>query len=125
MGSTMSWPPTLETQGLPSYSPRLAVLRVQAGKAQDLPVYFGDAGSPGVLHSIGAHKAACAVITLDAPGAPRPPPTLHAPYDLLKWHIAICSSQYVCRNKRGAHIYYVHCFEGAADSFPCHVPYAE
>jgi len=43
--------------------------RVQAGKAQDLPVYFGDAGSPGVLHSIGAHKAACAVITLDAPAA--------------------------------------------------------
>lgn len=43
--------------------------RVQAGKAQDLPVYFGDAGSPGVLHSIGAHKASCAVITLDAPAA--------------------------------------------------------
>lgn len=47
----------------------------QAGKAQDLPVYFGDAGSPGVLHSIGAHKAACAVITLDAPGSPPPPPS--------------------------------------------------
>lgn len=45
------------------------VARVQVGKAQDLPVYFGDAGSPGVLHSIGAHKASCAVITLDAPAA--------------------------------------------------------
>jgi hypothetical protein len=31
-------------------------------------VYFGDAGSPGVLHSVGAHRAACAVITLDTPG---------------------------------------------------------
>jgi len=32
-------------------------------------VYFGDAGSPGVLHSVGAHRAKCAVITLDTPGA--------------------------------------------------------
>ena len=44
-------------------------VRVQAGKALDLPVYFGDAGSPAVLHSLGAHRAACAVITLDTPGA--------------------------------------------------------
>jgi len=43
--------------------------RVQEGKANDLPVYFGDAGSPAVLHSIGAERAACAVITLDTPGA--------------------------------------------------------
>ncbi|KAK9806323.1 hypothetical protein WJX72_010305 [[Myrmecia] bisecta] len=43
--------------------------RVQAGKELDLPVYFGDAGSPAVLHSVGAHRAACAVITLDTPGA--------------------------------------------------------
>ena len=43
--------------------------RVQEGKAQDLPVYFGDAGSPAVLHSIGADRAACAVITLDSPGS--------------------------------------------------------
>lgn len=43
--------------------------RVQDGKANDLPVYFGDAGSPAVLHSIGAERAACAVITLDTPGA--------------------------------------------------------
>ena len=41
----------------------------QAGKELDLPVYFGDAGSPGVLHSVGAHRAKCAVITLDTPGA--------------------------------------------------------
>ena len=43
--------------------------RVQDGKASDLPVYFGDAGSPAVLHSIGADRAACAVITLDTAGA--------------------------------------------------------
>lgn len=43
--------------------------RVQEGKSQDLPVYFGDAGSPAVLHSIGADRAACAVITLDSPGS--------------------------------------------------------
>lgn len=41
---------------------------VQAGKELDLPVYFGDAGSSAVLHSLGAHHAACAVITLDTPG---------------------------------------------------------
>ncbi len=46
-----------------------AAARAQAGKALDLPVYFGDAGSPAVLHSLGAHRAACAVITLDTPGA--------------------------------------------------------
>lgn len=39
------------------------------GKSLDLPVYFGDAGSAAVLHSVGAHKAACAVVTLDTPGA--------------------------------------------------------
>ncbi len=42
---------------------------MQAGKELDLPVYFGDAGSPGVLHSVGASRAKCAVITLDTPGA--------------------------------------------------------
>lgn len=46
-----------------------ALARAQAGKALDLPVYFGDAGSPAVLHSLGAHRASCAVITLDTPGA--------------------------------------------------------
>lgn len=43
--------------------------RVQDGKGNDLPVYFGDAGSPAVLHSIGADNAACAVIALDTPGS--------------------------------------------------------
>lgn len=43
--------------------------RVASGKASDLPVYFGDAGSPAVLHSVGAERAACAVVTLDTPGA--------------------------------------------------------
>ena len=32
-------------------------------------MYFGDAGSAAVLHSIGAHKASCCVVTLDSPGA--------------------------------------------------------
>lgn len=43
--------------------------RVSSGRQLDLPVYFGDAGSPAVLHSIGAGRAKCAVITLDTPGA--------------------------------------------------------
>ena len=43
--------------------------RVAQGRSGDLPVYFGDAGSPAVLHSVGAERAACAVITLDSPGA--------------------------------------------------------
>eukprot|EP00899_Mesostigma_viride_P020290 jgi/Mesvir1/28262/Mv04795-RA.8 len=43
--------------------------RVSAGRAQGNAVYFGDAGSPAVLHSIGASRAAAVVITLDTPGA--------------------------------------------------------
>lgn len=43
--------------------------RVQAGKELDLPVFYGDAGSPAVLHSVRAHHAKCAVITLNTPGA--------------------------------------------------------
>ena len=39
------------------------------GKDADLPVYFGDAGSSAILHSVGAKHARCAVITLDSPGA--------------------------------------------------------
>ncbi|XP_076951966.1 K(+) efflux antiporter 2, chloroplastic-like [Bidens hawaiensis] len=43
--------------------------RVSMGRALDLPVYFGDAGSREVLHKIGAHRACAAAITLDSPGA--------------------------------------------------------
>jgi len=43
--------------------------QVSKGKAHDLPVYFGDAGSPNVLHLLGAERAACAIIALDTPGA--------------------------------------------------------
>lgn len=43
--------------------------RVQTGREQDMPVYFGDAGSPAVLHSVGAERAACAVVTMDTPSA--------------------------------------------------------
>ena len=42
---------------------------MQAGKELDLPVFYGDAGSPAVLHSVRAHHAKCAVITLNTPGA--------------------------------------------------------
>ncbi|CAK9258254.1 unnamed protein product [Sphagnum jensenii] len=43
--------------------------RVSVGRALDLPVYFGDAGSREVLHKVGAERAAAAVLTLDTPGA--------------------------------------------------------
>ncbi|XP_042046486.1 K(+) efflux antiporter 2, chloroplastic-like [Salvia splendens] len=43
--------------------------RVAYGRALDLPVYFGDAGSREVLHKIGAERACAAAITLDSPGA--------------------------------------------------------
>ncbi|XP_075493670.1 K(+) efflux antiporter 2, chloroplastic-like [Primulina tabacum] len=43
--------------------------RVAVGRALDLPVYFGDAGSREVLHKIGAQRACAAAVTLDSPGA--------------------------------------------------------
>ncbi|KAL2330334.1 hypothetical protein Fmac_017915 [Flemingia macrophylla] len=43
--------------------------RVSVGRALDLPVYFGDAGSREVLHKVGAERACAAAITLDTPGA--------------------------------------------------------
>ncbi|CAI9770223.1 unnamed protein product [Fraxinus pennsylvanica] len=43
--------------------------RVAIGRALDLPVYFGDAGSQEVLHKVGAERACAAAITLDSPGA--------------------------------------------------------
>ncbi|GLU00638.1 hypothetical protein SLE2022_179880 [Rubroshorea leprosula] len=43
--------------------------RVAFGRALDLPVYFGDAGSKEVLHKVGAERACAAAITLDTPGA--------------------------------------------------------
>ncbi|XP_076893322.1 K(+) efflux antiporter 2, chloroplastic-like [Bidens hawaiensis] len=43
--------------------------RVSVGRALDLPVYFGDAGSREVLHKVGAHRACAAAVTLDSPGA--------------------------------------------------------
>ena len=54
---------------IPFVAVDVRVDRVRAGKELDLPVYFGDAGSPAVLHALGAERAACAVITLDTPGA--------------------------------------------------------
>ncbi|KAK8718347.1 hypothetical protein V6N13_045583 [Hibiscus sabdariffa] len=43
--------------------------RVAMGRALDIPVYFGDAGSREVLHKVGAERACAAAITLDTPGA--------------------------------------------------------
>lgn len=43
--------------------------RVSKGRDMEMPVYFGDSGSKAVLHSVGAAKAACAVVALDTPGA--------------------------------------------------------
>ncbi|XP_051132603.1 K(+) efflux antiporter 2, chloroplastic-like [Andrographis paniculata] len=43
--------------------------RVAMGRALDLPVYFGDAGSREVLHKVGAERACAAAVTLDSPGA--------------------------------------------------------
>lgn len=43
--------------------------RVAVGRALDLPVFFGDAGSREVLHKVGAERACAAAITLDSPGA--------------------------------------------------------
>ncbi|KAH9604106.1 hypothetical protein KSS87_010446 [Heliosperma pusillum] len=43
--------------------------RVAVGRALDLPVYFGDAGSREVLHKVGAERACAAAVTLDSPGA--------------------------------------------------------
>jgi monovalent cation:proton antiporter-2 (CPA2) family protein len=43
--------------------------RVAVGRALDLPVFFGDAGSREVLHKVGAHRACAAAIALDSPGA--------------------------------------------------------
>ena len=48
------------TSSLTDLSP-VFVAGLQEGKKADLPVYFGDAGSPAVLHAVGADKAACAV----------------------------------------------------------------
>jgi len=42
---------------------------ISLAKKNNVPVYFGDAGSPQVLRSVGADRALAAVICLDTPGA--------------------------------------------------------
>jgi voltage-gated potassium channel Kch len=59
----------LGEQMIPYVALDLSAARVQEGRALDLPVYFGDAGSPAVLHSVGAGRARCAIVTLDTPGS--------------------------------------------------------
>ncbi|GMH32902.1 hypothetical protein BSKO_00736 [Bryopsis sp. KO-2023] len=59
----------LSKRMIPFVALDVRVDKVQAGKAQDLPVYFGDAGSHAVMHSVGANKAVCVVVALDSPGA--------------------------------------------------------
>nr|QKY15118.1 k(+) efflux antiporter (KEA) [Polytomella parva] len=59
----------LSAQRIPFVAMDVNSDRVSAGKSKDNPVYFGDAGSPSVLHLLGAERAACAVVALDSPGA--------------------------------------------------------
>ncbi len=59
LDSVLSWS-SLQT-ATPKLPPQNCHLKPQEGKKADLPVYFGDAGSPAVLHAVGADKAACAV----------------------------------------------------------------
>jgi voltage-gated potassium channel Kch len=59
----------LSEQLIPFVAVDVSAEDVQKGRDMDAPVYFGDAGSPAVLHAVGAEKASCAVVTLDSPGA--------------------------------------------------------
>ncbi|XP_035845738.1 K(+) efflux antiporter 2, chloroplastic-like isoform X2 [Helianthus annuus] len=83
----VSWHPYGDTHLGILYSDSVFSDRVAVGRALDLPVYFGDAGSRevklisihttenhmmwnhSVLHKIGAERACAAAITLDTPGA--------------------------------------------------------
>jgi voltage-gated potassium channel Kch len=60
---------TLSEELIPFVALDMSAARVQEGKELDLPVYFGDSGSPAVLHALGAERAACAVVTLDTPSS--------------------------------------------------------
>ena len=59
----------LSEQLIPFVALDVSADAVGKARANDLPVYFGDAGSNAVLHAVGAEKASCAVVTLDSPGA--------------------------------------------------------
>ena len=59
----------LSEQLIPFVALDVSADAVSKARANDLPVYFGDAGSNAVLHAVGAEKASCAVVTLDTPGA--------------------------------------------------------
>ena len=59
----------LSEQLIPFVALDVSADAVSKARANDLPVYFGDAGSNAVLHAVGAEKASCAVVTLNTPGA--------------------------------------------------------
>ena len=59
----------LSEQLIPFVALDVSADAVGKARANDVPVYFGDAGSNAVLHAVGAEKASCAVVTLDSPGA--------------------------------------------------------
>jgi voltage-gated potassium channel Kch len=78
--------------------------RVQEGREGDLPVYFGDAGSETVLHSVGAKRAGCAVVCMDTAGANyRTVYTLHKHYPNLPVYVrAVDAADGVKLDKAGA-----------------------
>ena len=55
----------LNEQLIPFVALDISADNVNAGRSNDMPVYFGDAGAETVLHAVGAAKASCAVVTLD------------------------------------------------------------
>lgn len=59
----------LSEQNIPYIALDVRSERIGSGRKKGLPIFFGDAGSPQVLKSIGAERAAGAVITLDTPGS--------------------------------------------------------
>jgi voltage-gated potassium channel Kch len=59
----------LNEQLIPFVALDVGAEEVSRGRAMDMPVYFGDAGSATVLHAVGAEKASCAVVTMDNAGA--------------------------------------------------------
>jgi CPA2 family monovalent cation:H+ antiporter-2 len=58
----------LERNGVPFVALDVDMERVKRGRADGLPVYFGDASRIEVLRAAGLERAQAAVITLDQPG---------------------------------------------------------
>jgi len=57
----------LSEHGIDYVALDLDIDRVAKARSLGLPVYYGDAGQPGVLHSVGIERARAAVITVNKP----------------------------------------------------------